>query len=79
MSPFLRRWGLSKEKPVIETQFLKEKRWIPTTRSEALKIILDEMPQTDAGPTLEYLLSETKKGITVTLGECRFRALQQKR
>jgi len=72
----LRRWDLSKEKPVIETQFLKEKYWVPTTRSEALKIILDEMPQTDAEPTLNYLLSETKKGITVTLGECRFRALQ---
>jgi len=68
---------LSKEKPVIATQFIREKRWVPTTRKEALKLIADEMPETDPEGTLAYLLDETQKGITVTLGECRFKSLHE--
>jgi hypothetical protein len=63
---------LSKEKPVIATRFLNEKRWVPTTRKDALRLISEEMPETDAEGTLSYILSETAKGKMVTLGECRF-------
>ena len=66
---------MSKEKPVIATQFIREKRWVPTTRKEALRLIAEEMPETDPEGTLSYLLSETAKGITVTLGECHFKKL----
>ena len=64
---------MSKEKYIVQTQFLNEKRWIPTSRKDALRLIGEEMPETDAEGTLEYILSEVKKGKTITLGECRFR------
>ena len=67
---------MSKGKPVILTQFIREKRWVPTSREEALKIIAEEMPETDPEGTLAYLLSEVKKVSQVTLGECRFKALK---
>lgn len=35
-------------------------------------MIEEEMPQTDAEGTLAYIISEIKKGKTITLGECRF-------
>jgi len=54
------------------TQFVHEKRWVKTSTSDALKIIKDEMPQTDANATLMYIKEEIKKGKIVTLGECRF-------
>ncbi|MCF6206422.1 MAG: hypothetical protein L3J47_05970 [Sulfurovum sp.] len=68
---------MSDTKPVVATQFLREKRWVPTTRKEALRLILEEMPETDAEGTLAYILSETNKGKTVTLGECRFAPLNR--
>jgi len=66
---------LSKEKPIVDTQFLREKRWIPTTRTDALRIIADEMPETDPEGTLSYILSEVEKGRHITLGECRFKKM----
>jgi hypothetical protein len=35
-------------------------------------MISEEMPETDAEATLQYILSEIKKGKMVTLGSCRF-------
>ena len=64
---------MSKEKPIVDTQFLREKRWVPTTRADALRLIGDEMPETDPEGTLSYILSEVKKGKEITLGECRFK------
>ena len=64
---------MSKQKSVVLTQFLKEKRWVPTSHQEALRLIEDEMPETDAEGTLLYILAEVKKGKTITLGECRFK------
>ncbi|QOR62837.1 hypothetical protein ACM66Z_05095 [Sulfurovum sp. ST-21] len=66
---------MSKEKAVCNTQYTYEKRWVPTTKSEVLRIIMKEMPETDAEGTFVYIFSEIKKGKTVTLGECRFKAL----
>jgi len=37
-------------------------------------MISEEIPETDAGGTLAYILSEIAKGKTITLGECRFKS-----
>jgi phosphotransferase system HPr-like phosphotransfer protein len=55
------------------TQYTYEKRWTITTQKEALKMIEEEMPEADAKSTLNYILTEIKKGKTITLGECRFK------
>ena len=55
------------------TQYTYEKKWVKTSEKDALKMIADEMPETDPTATLQYILSEIKKGKTVTLGTCRFR------
>jgi hypothetical protein len=64
---------LSKESHILLTQFLNEKRWVAVSRQEALRLIAEEMPETDAEGTLAYILSAAKRGKTVTLGECRFK------
>jgi len=55
------------------TQYSYEKKWLKTTEKEALRMIEEEMPETDAEGTLRYILAEIKKGKTVTLGDCRFK------
>ena len=37
-------------------------------------MIAEEMPETDVQSTLTYILSELKKGKTITLGDCRFKS-----
>ncbi len=44
-----------------------------TDQKDALRMIEDEMPETDAEGTLKYILAEIQKGKTITLGECRFK------
>ena len=56
----------------LYTQYTYEKKWTSTSKKEALRIIAEEMPETDAEGTLVYILSEIAKGKTVTLGGCRF-------
>lgn len=56
----------------IYTQYIYEKNWQKTSQKEALRLIEDEMPETDAQSTLTYILTELEKGKIVTLGECRF-------
>jgi len=58
----------------IYTQYIYEKKWQKTSQKEALRIIAEEMPETDAESTLKYILSQIEKGKKVTLGECRFKA-----
>lgn len=58
----------------LYTQYVYEKKWSKTTHKDALRIIAEEMPETDAEGTLAYILTEIKKGKIITLGECRFRA-----
>ena len=43
-------------------------------KKDALRMIEEEMPDTDAQSTLSYILAEIKKGKTITLGACRFKA-----
>ena len=57
----------------ILTQYSYEKKWSKTTEGEALRMIEEEMPETDAKGTLTYIMAEIKKGKTVTLGDCRFK------
>jgi len=56
------------------TQYIYEKKWTKTTTKDALKIIAEEMPETDVDGTLIYILEEMGKGKTITLGSCRFKA-----
>ncbi len=58
----------------LYTQYTYEKKWMKTTQKDALRMIEEEMPETDADGTLKYILSEIQKGKTVTLGKCCFRA-----
>jgi len=55
------------------TQYTYEKKWSKTTEKEALRMIEEEMPETDANGTLTYILTEIQKGKTITLGDCRFK------
>ncbi|WP_296823881.1 hypothetical protein [Sulfurovum sp.] len=57
----------------ILTRYTYEKKWTKTTQKEALRMIKEEMPETDAEGTLHYILNEIKKGKIITLGECRFK------
>jgi hypothetical protein len=58
----------------IYTQYTYEKKWQKTSQKDALRMIEEEMPDTDAEGTLKYILSQIEKGKTITLGECRFRS-----
>ena len=55
------------------TQYTYEKKWTKTSTKEALRMINEEMPDTDAEGTLAYILAEIAKGKTVTLGSCKFK------
>jgi len=58
----------------IYTQYTYEKTWTKTSQDEALRMISEEMPETDAKGTLAYILAEIAKGKVITLGECRFKS-----
>ena len=56
----------------LYTRYTYEKKWSKTTEKEALRMIEEEMPETDAQGTLSYIMAEIKKGKIITLGDCRF-------
>ena len=56
----------------IYTRYIYEKRWQKTSQQEALRMIEEEMPETDAEATMQYILAEIEKDKVVTLGECQF-------
>jgi len=58
---------------MLYTQYIYEKKWTQISKKEALRIIVEEMPEADAEGTLAYILSEISKGKVVTLGESRFK------
>jgi len=58
---------------ILYAQYTYEKKWTKTSTKEALRMISEEMPETDAEGTLTYIMSEIAKGKTITLGECRFK------
>ncbi|HHH37502.1 MAG TPA: hypothetical protein ENK77_02675 [Epsilonproteobacteria bacterium] len=57
----------------LYTRYSYEKRWTKTSEKDALRMISEEMPETDPKSTLTYIISEIEKGKTVTLGGCRFK------
>ena len=57
----------------LYTQYTYEKKWTKTSEKEALRMISEEMADTDAEGTLVYIVAEITKGKTVTLGGCRFK------
>ena len=56
----------------IYTQYIYEKGWQKTSQKDALRMIKEEMPETDTEATLRYILQEIAKEKIITLGECRF-------
>jgi hypothetical protein len=52
---------------VLYTQYTYEKKWTKTSEKEALLMINEEMPETDAVGTLAYILAEITKGKTGVL------------
>lgn len=58
----------------LYTQYVYEKKWQKTSQKDALRMIQEEMPETDAQATLSYILSEIKKDKMVTLGGCKFKS-----
>ena len=58
---------------ILYTQYTYEKNWTKTSNKDALRMIEEEMPETDAEGTLAYILRETSTGKMVTLGGCRFK------
>lgn len=54
------------------TKYAYEKKWTKTTKKDALRMITEEMPETDAEGTLSYIMKEIQKGKTITLGGCKF-------
>ena len=74
------RWNLSLRNWVgynlveLYTQYTYEKIWQKTSQKDALRMIEEEMPETDAQATLKYILAQIEKGKVITLGECRFSA-----
>jgi hypothetical protein len=56
----------------IYTQYIYEKTWQKASVKDALRMIQEEMPETDPQATLDYILSEIKKDKVITLGECKF-------
>jgi hypothetical protein len=57
----------------LYTQYTYEKKWTKTSTKETLRMISEEMPEADSEGTLKYILAQTAKGKTVTLGACRFK------
>jgi ribosomal protein S25 len=58
------------------TQYTYEKKWQKTSPKDALRMINEEMPETDEEDTLAYIMKEVKKGKVITLGSCRFKSTQ---
>ena len=57
----------------IYTKYTYEKKWQKTSQKDALRMIAEEMPETDAEGTLKYILSQIEKGKTINLGQFSFK------
>ena len=72
VEPIFAEMGLVQQMHMF-SKYGYEKKWMKTSESEAEKMISDEMPEADTKGTLSYIMTEIKKGKTVTLGECKFK------
>jgi hypothetical protein len=57
----------------VLTQYTYETQWQPTQEKDILRIIAEEMPETDPEGTWAYIREQILKGKIVTLGDCRFK------
>lgn len=57
----------------IQTQYNYEKIWTDTKEKDLLKIIEDEVGDTDAFGVLSYIQDVIKFDKIITVGSCRFR------
>lgn len=57
----------------IETKYNYEKNWTLTNEKDLLRIIDEEMDDTDANGVLIYLKEATIGGKIITIGSCQFR------
>lgn len=57
----------------LETQYVKETRWVPTRLDDALRMLKEEVGDDDPQGVLDYVLSATQSGKVITVGSCRFR------
>ncbi len=58
----------------LYTQYIYEKTWTKTSEKDALRMITEELGDYDSKGTLKYIMEETAKGKTITVGECRFKS-----
>lgn len=57
----------------IQTQYTYEKTWTTTSEKDLLRIIEEEVGDTDPKGTLSYVKEAIKNGKTITVGSCRFK------
>ncbi|MDD5157321.1 hypothetical protein [Sulfurimonas sp.] len=60
----------------IQTQYIYEKIWTTTQEKDLLRMVEEEIGDADPKGTLEYVKEAIKNGKIITVGACRFRALQ---
>lgn len=57
----------------LQTQYVKETRWVPTRYEDALRILKEEVGEDDPEGVLAYVMEATENGKVITVGSCRFR------
>ena len=57
----------------IQTQYNYEKTWVLTNEKDLLRMIEEEIGDTDAKGTLTYIKEVIKDSKVITVGTCRFR------
>jgi hypothetical protein len=62
----------------LMTQFVYETRWTKVSDEEAIRLINDEMKESDGAGILKYVKEAGRNGKVITIGECRFKLEAQK-
>ena len=57
----------------LQTQYNYEKTWTDTNEDDILKIIEEELGDTDTKGTLLYIKEVCKKGKIISVGSCKFK------
>ncbi|WP_415397574.1 hypothetical protein [Sulfurimonas sp. CS5] len=61
----------------IQTQYTYEKTWTTTNEADLLRMIEEEIGDSDPKGTLDYVKEAIKDGKTITVGSCRFKAQKE--
>jgi hypothetical protein len=57
----------------IQTKYNYEKIWTTTKEADLLKIIVEEVGDSDPQGTLSYIKDAIKNGKTIAVGDCKFK------